>query len=445
MRPYALVLILAVGVGALGYQEISRQAEREKWRAETTRLNDELERAEGLENERLQTLASTLDHDRKIEEAAAKLAKLEERILDAAAELAMLESDRAVAKGRAEAALDDLKMQIHALTKIEMDMAGLGQRRHRLQNQIGVVEAQLRQAEKGAAERQKRAEALDRDIAGLAVRRETLLASLEAVERTMVEKALAMEVRESMDAAASPPVAAASSPPKAPAEASVPILASRSAPVIEGADDDGQDRTLGLYQFSSLSAEPDVESPGQGGLPPSRERADEVGSTGWAEDQYLLGLDLLSTAERSSGTRELNEAILAFKAVLGEWPKQRDPMRWAIARSDFGYALALLGKRQGNPETLERAALACREALAMFEQNETPLLWAAAQHHLGVSLGGLADMAGDQGLRQASIEALEQAIATFKNAGAATDARKAESRLREATAKLQSEAPEPTR
>ena len=449
MRPYALLLILAVGVGALGYQEVSRRAEREIWRAETTRLNGELKRAEGFANDPMRTVANVEGHKRKIEEAAAELAELEGRILDAATELAMLESDRAVAKARAQSALGDLKNQIRSLTKIEIGMAGLGQRRHRLQNQVDMVEEQLRQAEMGAAARQKRAEALDRDIAGLAIRRETLQASLESVERTMVEKALAME---GMDAAASPPAVVASppavvaaAPAKVPAEASAPILASRPEPVIESADDDGQDRALGLYQFSSLSAEPEAGSPGQGGLPPSREQADEAGSTGWAEDQYLLGLNLLSTAEHSSGTRELNEAILAFKAVLGEWPKQRDPMRWAIARSDFGYALALLGKRQGSASTLDRAATACREALEMFERSETPLLWAAAQHHLGVSLDGLADMAGDQGLRQASIEALEQAIATFKNAGATTDAKKVEGRLREATAKLPAGSTEPTR
>ena len=444
MRLFALLMILAAGVGVLGYQEVSRQAEREIWRAETSRLNGELKRAEGVASQRMPKPASVEEHERKTEEAAAELAELEGRILDSRAELAMLESDRAVAKDRAETALADLKKQISSLTKIEIDMAGLDRRRHRLQDQVGMVEERLRQAEMGAAERQERAEALDRDIAALAVRRETLQASLEDVERTIAEKAekaeklLAMEVGEQLDAAASPPASA-------PAVGSEPVPASRSEPALESADDDGQDRALGLYQFSSLSAEPEAGSPGQGGLPPSQKQADEAGSTGWAEDQYLLGLDLLSTAERSSGTRELNEAILAFKAVLGEWPKERDPMRWAIARSDFGYALALLGKRQGSTDVLERAAAACREALDMFERNETPLLWAAAQHHLGVSLGGLADMAGDQGLLQASIEALEQAIVTFKDAGAATDARKAESRLLEATAKLQLGSTEATR
>ncbi|MGI9485931.1 MAG: hypothetical protein ACR2RF_08630, partial [Geminicoccaceae bacterium] len=145
----------------------------------------------------------------------------------------------------------------------------------------------------------------------------------------------------------------------------------------------------------------------------------------------------------NSGTRELNDAILAFKAVLGEWPKQRDPMRWAIARSDLGYALALLGKRQRNAGILEQAAVACRDALGQFKRSETPLLWAAAQHHLGVSLGGLADVSGDSDLRQASIEALEEAVAVFNNAGAAGDAQKVERRLREASAQIPAAVAEP--
>ncbi|MEM7044209.1 MAG: hypothetical protein AAF543_15475, partial [Pseudomonadota bacterium] len=154
---------------------------------------------------------------------------------------------------------------------------------------------------------------------------------------------------------------------------------------------------------------------------------------------YLLGLRLLSTAERSSGTRELSDAILAFKAVLGEWPKQRDPKRWAIARSDLGYALALLGKRTADVGVLEEAAAASRDALLELGRWETPLLWAAAQHHLGVSLDGLAEVREDSDLRQASIEALEQAIDAFKQAGANDDARKVERRLRESNAALPTE------
>ncbi len=430
MRAGLFLLVITASVCALGYLEIRHQAERENWRAEAARLDGRLDAAERLAEERAKALSDVENGDRGEKEAKAKLAGLEAQILDAATELARLESDRAVARDRADTALLDLKSQVRALTSIEMDMAALGERRRRVEHEVMMVEERLHQAEIGAAERQKRSEALDRDIAGLAIRKETVLANLGAAERAMAANALASVVEQSREMAAL-------SARKTPEPPPTPVRQT-TASIAEDAAAPDRDRTRGLYQFGSLSAEPTAVNGGQGGLPPpssTPERAEqEGGAANWAEDQYLLGLRLLSTAEQNSGTRELNDAILAFKAVLGEWPKQRDPMRWAIARSDFGYALALLGKRQGDPSILEQAAAACRDALGQFKRDEAPLLWAAAQHHLGDSLGGLADIGDDPNFRKASIQALEEAVAAFKDAGADGDAQKAEKRLREASA-----------
>ncbi|MGI9510335.1 MAG: hypothetical protein ACR2QJ_13430, partial [Geminicoccaceae bacterium] len=314
MKPSILVPILAIGVGAIAYQQIAHQAEREQWRAESSRLNGRLQEAERVLHERKQLASTTGIDDRRRTEAAAALAKLEVRILDAAAELAMLESDRTVAESRAETALDDLKSQVRSLTTIEMDMAVLDRQRLRLQGRVATVEERLQEAETGAAERQKRAETLDRDIAGLAIRREALLASLDAARMTAAEVATAEE------AGASDELAAAKTPADAtatPAGAEPKPASARAASVrtVESADVGNEDRTLGLYQFSNLSATPESEGLGKGGLPPSSKKVDkpdEADPIKWAEDQYLLGLTLLTTAERSSGTRELSEAVLAF-------------------------------------------------------------------------------------------------------------------------------------
>ena len=434
MRLGPLLLVIVISTSAIGFLEIRHQAEREAWRAETSRLSDDLDRTRRLAEQRAEALSTRDRQDWRTEEAAAELADLEARILDAAADLALLETERAVAQDRADAALHDLKKQVRVLTKIEGDMIAISGRRQRLEDHVDAVEDRLQQAEAGAAERQKRAEALDRDIAGLAIRKETLLASLKAAETTKAERALAEIVSDKPETVASPP-------PEPPEAEPIAIPAAISTPIIDTVVTEPEDRVRGLYQFGSLSADPADAGDNRQDDPPTSEglsegTPSEDDAAGWAQDQYLLGLELLSSAEANSGTRELNEAILAFKAVLGEWPRQSDPKRWAIARSDLGYALALLGKRQGNAAVLEQAAAACREALSELKQDETPLLWAAAQHHLGVSLGGLAQVHGDQSLREESIDALEQAIAVFKDAGAETDARKAERRLHETHAGL---------
>lgn len=432
MKSGFLLFVIAVFAIAIGYLELRHQKERSIWQTERVSLTTRLEHAERQADDYADNLAS-IDHYRRSEQASTKrLAELHGQILDAAADLTRLESDRVVADQRAAAALSDLKQQVRSLSAIEIDVAALDKRRGHLVRQVETVEERLQSAEIGAAERQKRAEELDRDIAGLAIRKETLLANLKVVEREKVEDALAQVVA-AVERRVDPSAAAA------PVEATPSTDGDR--PIAKTDDSDGNS-TRGLYQFSSLSLEADTPTQaepegGKGGLPPKSSDNDigsdeEAKAANWAEDQYLLGLRLVSSAEQSSSTRELNEAILAFKVVLDEWPRDRDAMRWAIAKSDLGYALALLGKRRDDRGLLEKAVEACGDALSVLKRDQAPLLWAAAQHHLGVSLGGLADLKEDQNGKLKSIEALTLALDAFKNEGADTDAKKVELRLRQA-------------
>jgi chromosome segregation ATPase len=428
MRFLPILGIIAMGMAMFGYVEIRSQAEHASLRADVARLTSALAEAEKAAEERGAALSSLERERQGWVRGTGKLADLEALILDKAAELALLESDRAVAEERADAAIRDLKEQVRSFTAIETDIASLDHKRRRLTEDLETVEQRLHLAEVGAAERQKRAETLDREIAGLAIRRETLLAKLDATERGLVAGALE-KVKEEASKSVVVEKAEPSRPEPLVVNAEPPI---RTATVVDEEAPSRANATRGLYQFSRLSATPD--------LPKDEVLSEEVGlgtdNESWVEDQYLLGLKLISSAERSSGTRELSDAVLALKAVLGEWTRDDDRIRWATARSDLGYALALLGKRQKNADTLEDAAEASREALNELQRDSAPMLWAAAKHHLGVSLGGLAELRADVDLWKESIESLESALAAFGDAGAAPEAKKVELRLREAYAGL---------
>ena len=442
------MVLLTIFACALGYLEIRHQAEREIWRGETSALAARMERAERLARERARALSASESDRAQWARSSSRLADLEARILDAAAELARIESERIVAKDRAAKVIVDLKRQIRSLTTIEMDISALDHQRRRLQQHVDAVEERLVQAETGAAERQKRAEALDREIAELAMRREVLSAQLEAGKDVLRAEVADIMLDETIqDADADAGRVAVASPDRqptgvSPEQAIKPAAAPASAAVSDDATVDIASRSRGLYRFGSLSVEQAALATYEEGGPTSLADPgapsfdDEVEAANWAEDQYSLGLNLISTGERNSGTRELREAVLAFRAVLGEWPKERDPVRWSMARSDLGYAMALLGKREKDLAMLQDAEMACRDALSHFTPKETPLLWGAAQHHLGVSLSGLAELKDDLGLWQDSIEALKQAASTFKEVGVENDARKVEVRLREAYAKV---------
>ncbi len=431
MKATAVFMIIALcGVGAAVYLVVEQRAERARWQTEAGRLNDRIAELEQLAEQRREAPSRQDLGDEqagKLDDARARLGKIEARILDTTAKLAQLESDRVVAEDRAAAALRNLRQQVRTFVEIEEDLTALDTRRRDLQKQIAGAEWQRDRAADDIAARQKQARALEQDIARLALRRETMIARAQVAEqRSSVE----------------PTMAAA---PKPPEPTRPPVI--RAANAVDQAlivEPDGigadQDRTKGLYRFEQLRVDRTDQLSADGDAADPDDRQD--GSTGgasdrattdaWAEKQYLMGLTLLTTGEQSSGTRELNEAILAFKAVLGEWPRDRDPMRWAIIRNDLGYALALLGQRQSDVATLEAAALACRDALAEFRRDDSPILWATAQRNLGVTLSGIAAIKNDETLWRRAIEALQQAVEVFQDAGAEAEAERADRRLRDA-------------
>jgi hypothetical protein len=55
--------------------------------------------------------------------------------------------------------------------------------------------------------------------------------------------------------------------------------------------------------------------------------------------QNDLGTALRTLGERASGTARLEEAVLAYRAALVEFTRERAPLDWASTQSDLGAAL----------------------------------------------------------------------------------------------------------
>ena len=68
--------------------------------------------------------------------------------------------------------------------------------------------------------------------------------------------------------------------------------------------------------------------------------ADERGA---AEND--LGNALGELGERERGTVRLEEAVVACRAALEEWTRERGPLKWAMAQMNLGTALTALGAR----------------------------------------------------------------------------------------------------
>ncbi len=442
---FATIAALAILAGA--YSTARQHAEREAWRVESSHL---LARIADLEGGASPGSASKREPRRQpyrsLEQQpadpAAELAAIEAEILDQRAALVQLKSDRLVADEYVKESLGALRQQIRKTKEIEQGLTALQSRRLEIKGHIVKAEGKIDELARAIEAREDHVASLDRKIAELAIRQETANASLESAEQQKALETAALDdleaVKEAKPPSAKPVEKAAAGPMRT--VAATERLA--KAPAGSGAGP-RKDRSKGLYQFDTLSIDgnqggsagtfkKDVKAAAVADPTVSSRRASDE----WASKQYELGRHLVTQGERSSGSRELNEAVLAFRAALGEWPKDRDPLRWAAVQNDLGYALALLGKRKRDVGVLEQAAIACRHALAAIKQDRAPLLWAAAHYNLGLTLSGMAALKSDEVLWQRAIEAYQKSAEVFENADARAEAEMTTRRLQDAHNKL---------
>lgn len=439
---FAMIAALAILAGA--YATARHQAERDIWARVSERLSTKIAdlesridkpRSQGESKQQPEASVS-----QELNEAATRLSAIEVEILEKRAELVQLKSDRLVADEYAKSSLDTLRQQVRKTTEIEQGLGALQSRRLQLRRHVADAEEKIDVLTETISARQDYADALERTIAELAIRQETARSRLALAEQTENAVTASLDELKDLPAKAEPSaetIKAEAVPAKAvPAVAMITPMAETS--VTRTASPD-QDRSKGLYRFKNLAVDQGtggpVAAPDDETILAARpdEAADErMASDAWAVKQYELGRVLVTRGERNSGTRELNEAVLAFRAILGEWSRDRDPLRWAATQNDLGYALALLGQRRGDVGTLEKAATACRSALAEIGKEQTPLLWATAQYNLGLSLSGMASIKEEEFLWQNAIEALQKSVEAFEGGRAKAEEARAKNRLQDA-------------
>jgi tetratricopeptide (TPR) repeat protein len=103
----------------------------------------------------------------------------------------------------------------------------------------------------------------------------------------------------------------------------------------------------------------------------------------WAGTQTNLGTALWTLGSRESGTARLEEAVVAYRAALGELTRDRVPLDWAQTQTNLGTALERLGERESGTARLEDAVAAYRAALEERTRDRVPLQWARTQINLG--------------------------------------------------------------
>ena len=122
-----------------------------------------------------------------------------------------------------------------------------------------------------------------------------------------------------------------------------------------------------------------------------------------------LSIALKTLGTRSTGTIELEQALIACGEALQEWTRDRTPQQWALAQNNLGNALRILGERTNSMARFEEAIAAYRSALLERTQGRAPFEWAATQNVLGNALRAL-------GRRAAGTALLEEAAGCYRAA-----------------------------
>jgi tetratricopeptide (TPR) repeat protein len=106
--------------------------------------------------------------------------------------------------------------------------------------------------------------------------------------------------------------------------------------------------------------------------------------------QNNLGNTLAMLGDREGGTERLEQAVVAYRAVLEEYTRERMPPHWATTQHNLGNVLAMLGTRKSSVPLLEQAIEAYRSALVERPRESAPLNWADSQRGLAGALASLA-------------------------------------------------------
>jgi tetratricopeptide (TPR) repeat protein len=102
------------------------------------------------------------------------------------------------------------------------------------------------------------------------------------------------------------------------------------------------------------------------------------------------------------------DAILIYKKLLKEFPRNIDPFTWAYIKNRVGIALKNRGESQTSKIYTEEAIISYKEALEIYTNNNDPDMWATVQNNLGNAIVSLC--------KGENKKLLNEAETAFKNA-----------------------------
>jgi tetratricopeptide (TPR) repeat protein len=112
--------------------------------------------------------------------------------------------------------------------------------------------------------------------------------------------------------------------------------------------------------------------------------------------KLILAMGLQQMGAQTRKREYLSEAVRWYREVLTEWPIEKFPADWAIARNGLGISLGALGSLEANPSCLTEALVVLRDLLSKSIENpQLEIGPAAIQNNLGNVLVLIGERQGD--------------------------------------------------
>ena len=137
-------------------------------------------------------------------------------------------------------------------------------------------------------------------------------------------------------------------------------------------------------------------------------------TSAWTADTRARVNLVVGIATRASGLELKSEdsfhtAIACFQRTLADWTRERDPLEWAMAQQNLGFAQSDLSDRNRQVAPVRSAIDAYKNALAVYQLRSDGLDTARVQYELGGAFEKL-------GAHEVSAEILRQSVDSYRAA-----------------------------
>ena len=129
----------------------------------------------------------------------------------------------------------------------------------------------------------------------------------------------------------------------------------------------------------------------------------QIDSSTEASIRMILGDSLMIKGEQVDDRKVLSQAVAQYREVLKLYSRDKEPNKWAMAKSNLGLALHYMAHLDPCEGNVLPAIEEYNEALSVWKREDSPLEWAMTKNNLGAAMKELGQQKQDVSVLRAEV------------------------------------------